>query len=320
MGNGGSGVAVNTVYERCRLIADSRLFQNFVLATIVVAGILVGIQTYGERVSEHESLLNSLDLVILAIFTIEVVVKMLALAPRPLDYFKDSWNVFDFLIVAVALVALLLPDLNAGFVAVLRLVRILRVFKLVKAIPKLQLLVGALLKSIPSMLYVGILLSLLFYIYSTMGVFLFAENDPVHFGDLQTAMLSLFRVVTLEDWTDIMYISIDGCDHPISGYSAAAGCVDPQGFGVLGAAFFVSFVLIGTMVVLNLFIGVIMTSMDEARLEAEQQHEASQAKLGATSAQLDAPTQELLNQLDELSGSIELIRSQLVSSSSSTTA
>ncbi len=310
------GSAVEVVYQRCRVIADSQSFQNFVLGTIIVAGVLVGIQTYGDRVSSYEPLLNFLDLVILVIFTVEVVVKMLALAPRFLDYFRDSWNVFDFLIVAIALIALFLPDLNAGFIAVLRLVRILRVFKLVKAIPKLQLLVGALLKSIPSMGYIGILLSLLFYIYSAMAVFLFAENDPVHFANLQTSMLSLFRVVTLEDWTDIMYISMHGCDHSIWGYSAAEGCTDPQGYGFLGAMFFVSFVLIGTMIVLNLFIGVIMTSMDEARAEAEELDRAKARGLGPTPAapEIDAPTQELLDQLDELSGAIDSIRSNLVKS------
>lgn len=308
---------MEVVYERCRVIADSKSFQNFVLATIIVAGILVGIQTYGDRVSSYEWLLNLLDLIILIIFTVEVVVKMLALAPRFLDYFKDAWNVFDFLIVAVALIALMLPDLNAGFVAVLRLVRILRVFKLVKAIPKLQLLVGALLKSIPSMGYIGILLSLLFYIYSAMAVFLFAENDPVHFANLQTSMLSLFRIVTLEDWTDIMYISMHGCDHSIWGYSAEEGCTAPKGSGFLGAMFFVSFVLIGTMIVLNLFIGVIMTSMEEARAEAEELDRAKARGLDPTAAEppeIDPPTQELLDQLDELSGAIDSIRAKLVRS------
>ena len=300
------------IYERCGTIADSRWFQNFILATIIVAGVLVGIQTYGDSVSDFESVLNVLDLVIIAIFTVEIAVKMLALAPRFLDYFKDAWNVFDFLIVLVAVVALFLPDLNAGFVAVFRLVRILRVFKLVTAIPKLQVLVGALLKSIPSMGYIGILLSLLFYIYAAMGVFLFSGNDPVHFANLETAMLSLFRVVTLEDWTDIMYINIFGCDHPIWGYSAAEGCTAPQGFGFVSALFFVSFVLLGTMIVLNLFIGVIMTSMDEARSEAKALPETTDLDLQATLERDDLPKQELLEQLDELSSSIESIRSQLI--------
>jgi voltage-gated sodium channel len=274
------------LHKRCEAIVDNGMFQKFIFATIVVAGILVGLQTYGESVAQYETLFERADTVILAIFTLEVVLKMVGKGPRYLSYFRDSWNVFDFLIVAVALVSLFLPTLNAGFVAVLRLVRILRVFKLVTAIPKLQLLVNALLKSIPSMGYIGMLLGLLFYIYSAMAVFLFGENDPVHFTNLQTAMLSLFRVVTLEDWTDIMYINMHGCDNELSGYSATEGCTSPQGYGVFAALFFVSFVLIGTMIVLNLFIGVIMNSMDDARAEAEALDDERQVAKAA--AELDA--------------------------------
>jgi len=312
-------MSTQTLTERCRTIAESSRFQRFILVTIIIAGILVGIQTYGDRVASYSGLLNFADAIILAIFTVEVVVKVLAEAPKYLRYFKDSWNVFDFTIVAIALIALFLPDLNAGFIAVLRLVRILRVFKLVTAIPKLQVLVGALLKSIPSMGYIGILLSLLFYIYAAMAVFLFGENDPVHFGDLQTSMLSLFRVVTLEDWTDIMYINMHGCDHPISGYGVESGCVAPQGFGVVGALFFVSFVLIGTMVVLNLFIGVIMTSMDEARDEAEEdaQHAADVDRGNTAPTEASASDAALIAQLEELTKVIDSMKSQLATSKSS---
>lgn len=129
-------------------------------------------------------------------------------------------------------------------------------------------LVNTLLKSIPSIGYIGILLSVIFYIYATMGVFLFRYNDPVHFGNLQLSLLSLFRIVTLEDWTDIMYINMYGCDHAIWGYGAQAGCTNPTAFGFGAVLYFVSFVLMGTMIVLNLFIGVIMNSMDEAKRDA----------------------------------------------------
>jgi voltage-gated sodium channel len=257
------------IFDFNKKIAESNWFSTFIISVIVLAGIIVGIQTYGERVAHIAHILDAMDLIILLIFTVEVVIKMLAEGKKPWNYFKDSWNVFDFTIVAVAYLAFIVPTVDASFVAVLRLARILRVFKLVNAVPKLQLLVGALLKSIPSMGYVGILLGLLFYIYAAMGVFIFGENDPVHFGNLQHSMLSLFRIVTLEDWTDIMYINMYGCDHSIWGYGAAEGCTNPQPHGALSAFFFVSFVLIGTMIILNLFIGVIMNSMDEARAEAE---------------------------------------------------
>ena len=118
------------------------------------------------------------------------------------------------------------------------------------------------------MFYVCILLFLLFYMYGAMGVFLYGDNDPIHFRNLQTALLSLFRVTTLEDWTDVMYINMYGSDN--YGYSPEdlARWTPVPTASPLGAAFFfVSFVLIGTMVVLNLVIGVIMNSMDEMNAE-----------------------------------------------------
>ena len=103
----------------------------------------------------------------------------------------------------------------------LRLFRLLRVLRLLSAVPKLQLLVNALLKSLPSMLYVTVLLLLLFYVYAVAGVMFFAKNDPVHFGNIFDALLSLFRIVTLEDWTDVMYLQIYGSD-VYEGYNISA--------------------------------------------------------------------------------------------------
>ena len=188
-------------------ISDSSWFQNLVTVAIIFAGVLVGVETYNEFATEHHHILGLLDKIILGVFIVEIVVKIIAEGNKPWYYFKDPWNIFDFIIV----VAAFLP-FGGSSIAILRLLRLLRVLKLIKALPKLQMLVGALLKSIPSMAYVSILLLLLFYIYAVAGVFFFGENDPVHFGNLEISMLSLFRAVTLEDWTDLMYINMYGCD------------------------------------------------------------------------------------------------------------
>jgi voltage-gated sodium channel len=252
--------------EFCKKIANAAWFQNFVTVVILLAGVLVGIETYPAMVERHHTALHLGDQIILGIFVLEILVKMGAEGKRPWRYFLDPWNVFDFIIVA----ACFLP-FEGNAVTVLRLLRLLRVLKLVKALPKLQILVGALLKSIPSMVYVSVLLLMLFYVYAVAAVFLFGENDPLHFQDLEIAMLSLFRVVTLEDWTDIMYINMYGCDR--YGYSADSVvlCTKPTAYPLIAALFFVSFVLTGTMVILNLFIGVIMNGMDEAQAEAADQ-------------------------------------------------
>ena len=248
-------------------VADSKWFQNFITAVILAAGVVVGFETYTKFAHEHHTTLKALNDIILWIFVAEIVVKMGQHGiTRFYRYFFDPWNVFDFLIVAVCFM-----PIDAQYVTVLRLARLLRVLKLVRALPRLQILVGALLKSIPSMVYVSVLLFLLFYLYGVAGTFLFSENDPVHFRNLQLSMLSLFRAVTLEDWTDLMYIQMYGS----AGYGYDAAMLaewqpTSKAMPVFGAMFFVSFVLMGTMIILNLFIGVIMNGMDEAQKEAEE--------------------------------------------------
>ncbi len=245
-----------------RIVQHPR-FGQFVTAVILLAAVVVGAETYPSVVAEHGSVLHVLDRVILAIFVAEIAVKMVALGSKPWRFFADPWNVFDFLVVA----ACFMP-LDATYVTVLRLARLLRVLRLVRAVPRLQVLVGALLRSIPSMGYVGLLLGLLFYAYGVAATFLFSGNDPIHFGSLQMSMLSLFRAVTLEDWTDLMYIQMKGCAG--YGYDGMMElCTQSVARPVTGALFFVSFVLLGTMIILNLFIGVIMNGMNEAQAERE---------------------------------------------------
>ncbi len=250
---------MNKIFKICGDIADSKIFNNGITITIVFAGILIGLETYPSLVEEFHLIFDIIENTILIIFILEIVIKILKEAKQPWKYFYDGWNVFDFTIV----VSVFLP-FGGSSIAVLRLLRLLRILRLIKTLPKLQLLVSALMKAITSMGYVTLLLLLLFYIYAVAGVTFFGSNDPVHFRDLQTAMLSLFRVVTLEDWTDIMYINMYGCDQ--YGYDDLKNlCKNPSSSPFGAAIYFVSFVLFGSMIILNLFIGVIITSMEEAK-------------------------------------------------------
>ena len=172
----------------CKKISEAKGFSNFILLVIGMAAVVAGMQTYKDFESENRVVLNTLDSLILGIFIFEVIVKIIAQGKKPQNYFKDSWNVFDFTIVAVCL----LPIESNDFVAVLRLARVMRVLKLVSALPRLQVLVNAVLKSIPSIGYVFLLATLHFYIYGCMATFLYSENDPVHFRNYQTSLLSLF--------------------------------------------------------------------------------------------------------------------------------
>lgn len=279
-----------------RRLVDSKPFNTFIILVILFAGVLVGVETYPEMIAEYGELLHVLDVIILTIFVIEIILKMAAEGSKPWRYFKDPWNIFDFSIVAIAFVP------GAGqYALVMRMARLLRVLRLVRFIPRLRILVTALLKSIPSMLYVSILLGMLFYMYAVAGTFLFSQNDPIHFGTLHLSMLSLFRVVTLEDWTDIMYTAIYGCD--VFGYGFNEHlCTAPETFPLVGPLYFVSFVLIGTMIVLNLFVGIIMSGMDEATAEAHRELVLDRLK--------GPPT--LDQELDRLDESLQNVQEQLL--------
>ncbi len=290
-----------------RRIVDSNWFQNTVIISILLAGVIVGIETYGDRVREWLPMLHALDYLILLIFTVEAIIKIAAEGNQPLNYFKDPWNLFDFLIVVVCWMSVFLPNINAGFVAVFRLARILRVLRLVTAMPQLKMLVDAMLKSIPSMGYVSVLLFLLFYIYGVLGVFMFGKNNPVHFADLQTSLITLFQITTLEGWADIMYINIFGCDHPQWG---SEDCATPVANGAGAAIYFISFVLIGTMIVLNLFIGVIMNSMDEVANEQRLEKMVEASKTGGAPS-LNHDIDRLQLQLKDMQEQLQFIGHRL---------
>lgn len=288
-----------------RSVTNSKWFTNFILLVIIFAGVLVGLETYPKMRAQYGIAINLLNEIVVIIFLIEVFIKMGAHGRQPWNYFKDPWNVFDFTIVAVSLLEPILP-VDTSFVTVLRMARIVRVFRLITVLPKLQVLVGALLKSIPSMVYVGLFLGLLFYIYAVMAVFLFGQNDPWHFANLENSMITLFRVVTLEDWTDVMYINMYGCDQ----YADYPGACENPSRSPLGAAFFfISFVMIGTMIVLNLFIGVIMNSMNEVKAEKELEAMVDLKEKGSTSVHEDML---LINhQLESIKDELGVIRARL---------
>ncbi len=234
--------------NRLKTFVQSKPFHHSIVAVIVLAGVVAGLETSPAIMAQHGGLLLALDKLILGIFIVEALLKMAVHRPQPWRYFADGWNVFDFFIVLICL----LP-VGGPFAAVLRLARALRLLRLVSALPKLQLLVGALLKSLSAMGYVSLLLGLLFYIYAVAGIHLFGAHDPKNFGSLPAAFLSLFRLVTLDNWADLFNAQL------------------PYVSGLKVAIYFVTFIVFGTMIILNLFIGIIMNSMSEMHAEIEAQ-------------------------------------------------
>lgn len=251
----------NSIPSFCRDLLTRPVFESSVVIVILVAGILVGLETSRALMERYGDWIRLADRLILGLFTIEIIIRFLATGPSPRIYFRNGWNWFDLTVVVVAL----LP-FGGPWVTVARLARILRVVRLVRGVPRLQVLIKAVLKSLPSMGYVCVLLGLHFYIYAVSGVFFFRDNDPDHFGTLGDALITLFRIATLEDWTDIMYTAIHGSDlRPAEGALQIAA--DPRGFGLWAVIYFVSFVIIGAMVIINLLVGVMVSSLSEAQAE-----------------------------------------------------
>jgi voltage-gated sodium channel len=275
----------STLTEITGRIVHAHWFQRLIILTILLAGVLAGIETDAATVATHGPVLRTLDGIVLGIFIIEVLLKLTASCPRPWNYFRDGWNVFDFIVVVLCL----LP-MDSQFAVVLRLGRTLRLLRLVSALPKLQLLVGALIKSFSSMGYVSLLLGLMFYIYAITGVHLFGGHDKEHFGSLPLAFLTLFQTITLDDWK-FLFASATGSSPAVA------------------AVYFVSFILLGTMIMLNLFIGIIMNSMEEMHKELDEYNEAKRgiAEKGSVLADLSALDQ----QLAELKSNLTELRTKL---------
>lgn len=204
----------------CQQIVRDRKFKFVVMLLIILSGIVVGLQTYADVVRHQHHYLQVVDRFILILFCVELITRIVAYWPRPHRFFLDSWKNFDFIIIFLCV-----TPLNAEYLSVLRLVRVLRVLRIVTALPNLQLLVGSLLKAIPSIGYISLLLLLEFYVYACLGSFMFGSNDPVHFGNLHRAMLTLFQIVTLEGWVEVMNIQYFGSDIYSTGSLGMEGAV-----------------------------------------------------------------------------------------------
>jgi len=284
---------MNQVQKYSYNLVESSLFRYFILFLIIGSGVIVGLETYPSVNMQYSDLFFVIDKVIIYIFLLEIILKMLAKGSKPWEYFVDPWNIFDFVIVAVCF----MPGIDTHFVAVLRMARILRVFRIISIFPKLQILVNALLKSIPSMGYVVVLLFLVFYIYAVLGSFIFANRDPVHFGSLHLSMITLFKVLTLEGWTDILNIQIYGSTEPNAEFTTEA-------VSYWSLAYFISFILLGAMIIMNLFIGVIMNSMQESHAELEKnllQKQMAESGAQGVVKNLELKIDELKKEMQKLS-------------------
>ena len=257
-----------TVADPVRAFTRSGLFTTVLLSVIIVACILVGFQT-DPRIRDDPDvlpILHGLDRGATGVFVVECVLKIVAEGLKPWKYFMVGENIFDFFIVVGSFA------FDSGLFILLRLVRLFRVLKLVKSVPELKMHVTALIKGVQSIGYIGTIMFIFFYVFGIIAWMLFKDNDPWHFANVGHAMLTLFRCATFEDWTDVMYINKFGCDR--YGYTDFPDeCVNPYAWGGYAVLFMMTFETIGSLVLLNLFIGVITASMDESSDDMKNEKE-----------------------------------------------
>lgn len=249
---------------------ESSRVQLVIIGLIVINAIVLGMETDAGIMASYGDLLHTIDKAILAVFVFEILIKLYAFR---LGFFRNPWSVFDFIIVGIALVP------ASGPLDILRALRILRVLRLISMVPQLRIVVEALLKAIPGITSVAGLMLLLFYIFAVMATTLYGKDFPEWFGSISASMYTLFQVMTLESWSM-------GIVRPV---------MEVQPYAWL---FFVPFILIATFTMLNLFIGIIvdtMQTMHEAGHEKDRVEieETVHSDAGALMAEIKLLQQEV---------------------------
>ncbi|APE04866.1 MULTISPECIES: ion transporter [Alteromonas] len=237
--------ALQNKFERIRA---NKWFEIFVVSVIVVSALLVGAKTY-ELPNGMVSLTVFLDWFISAFFLTEISIRFLA-EKRKLHFFKSFWNWFDTLIVVISLI----PADDAELALIARLVRVFRVLRMISIIPELRILLVSLVKALPQLGYVMLLMFIIFYIYAAVGSTLFENINPVLWGDITISMLTLFRVMTFEDWTDVMYETQE--EYPLSWI------------------YYLTFIFFTAFAFLNMVIGIVVNVMERENEKARAEKQA----------------------------------------------
>lgn len=267
--------------EKLGAFLEGSKFQNFIVSLIILNSITIGMETSKSWMNSYGAFFDKLDNIILIIFVIEVVLKLYAFSFR---FFKNAWNVFDFLIIAIAVIP------AAASFSVFRTIRILRTLRLIKNVPKLRVIIEALIKSIPSIGWIMVLLVTVFYIFAVLATNLYGDQFPQWFGSIGGSMFTLFQIMTLESWSS-------GIARPMMSQA-------PYSY-----MFFIPFILIATYTTLNIFIAIVVNTMNELHIQDAKEEEAksmdmimiehrkSQEKIEELSQKID----ELINQAEKKS-------------------
>lgn len=256
------------IQRSLKKLDSSNIFQGIVIAVIILSALLIGAKTH-DLPAQAFTVLAMLDAGVTVFFVIEIVIRYMAY-PNKKKFFHNGWNIFDTVIV----IGSLIPAGGSG-VLLARLLRVFRVLRLVSMVPELRILINALLKAIPRMGYIGLLMFVIFYIYAAIGSILFNQINEVLWGDLSISMLTLFRVATFEDWTDVMYETM--AVHPMSWI------------------YYLSFIFLTAFIFLNMMVGTVLEVMgqEHENFRAQAHGETAEGGEPASRAQIDKLEQEL---------------------------
>ncbi len=266
-----------TLTGKLQAVVESSVFQRSITALIVVNAITLGLETSADVMAAVGGALTLLDRAVLVVFVAELLLKIVVYRTR---FHRDPWNLFDFLVVSIALIP------ATGSLSVLRALRVLRVLRLVSTVPSMRRVIGALLHAIPGMGSIIALLALVFYVFSVMATNLFGGAYPEWFGNVGASAFTLFQIMTLESWSM-------GVVRPLME-------VFPHAW-----LFFVPFILLTTFTVLNLFIGIVVDAMQS---QHATENEAERAAEQAQVAQGQSDRTEILTELRALRAEVAALR------------
>ncbi len=245
------------IRERMRLFVEHPRVQGTIITLILLNAVLLGLETWPAAMAAAGSAIRILDQAILAVFVIEIALRLYV---HRREFFRDPWSLFDFAVVAIAL----LPA--TGQLSVLRALRVLRVMRLLTMVPSMRRVVGALLGAIPGLLSILLVLLVIYYVFAVIATNLFGVAYPEWFGHLGRSLYTLFQIMTLESWSM-------GISRPVMEHFPYAW------------AFFIPFILVATFTMLNLFIAIIVNAMQDFTTHEQGETVAS---IGQMQARLDA--------------------------------
>lgn len=218
----------------------SSYFEIVIAFVILVNAVSLGILTMPNISESSRNALERLDSYALYVYTIELLLRIISYGARPWEFFRRSWNIFDFLIIAMS-------PFFAGQIVILRLLRLLRLIRIFRFLPEVRVLTLSIIRSVPPLISMSVLIFLALYIYGMAGVYIFGDALPVHWGNISIALTTLFILLTLENFPVYLEEAVD---------------VSPWAL-----PFYLSYVFIIVFTVLNVLIGIVLNAMDEARSE-----------------------------------------------------